>query len=85
LGRFATACLKQQYYIRTNLTETFNSISLMFLLNTIHLLKWVYIFTFYMHPFFPFSCSLRISQFIKHIKIDANSRFTKNVTHKILL
>lgn len=32
LGHFATACLKQQYYIRTSLTETSNSISSVFLL-----------------------------------------------------
>lgn len=30
LGHFATACLKQQYYTRTNRTETSNSISLVF-------------------------------------------------------
>lgn len=86
LGHFATACLKQQYYIRTNLSGTSNSISLVFpLYNYAFSPVGLHFYVLRASLFFLFFCSLHFSHISKHIKNHPSSKPTKIVTHNILL
>lgn len=80
LGHFATACLKQQYYNRINLTGTSNSMSLVFpLYDYAFSPVGLHFYVLRASLFFLFFCSLHFSHISKYIKNHSSSRPTKIV------